>query len=188
MRHSKLLKQEVLYNRWGKKFVVDTLQMEDGVVSDWSYVTGRNGSMIVALTADKKLILVKQYRYTLKQFTYENCAGGVEVGESDTEAASREFTEETGYKFDKLVSLGRYYDLPTETDHWCHIFLATDCQYVCAPTFDNDVEKYFEMSIEVHDFMEVYNSLGTKDSLLKSTEHSFAVFLAHQYLKKTGLI
>lgn len=188
MRNAKLLKQEIIFNKWGKKFIVDTLQMEDGVIGDWAYINGNNGVMVVALTTDKKIILVRQYRYTIKQFTYENCAGGVEKGESDTEAVTREFLEETGYKVGKVVSLGSYYDLPTETTHWCHIFLATDCQFVSPPLFDKDVEKYFEISIETHDFQKVFDDLGTENSLLKSAEHSYGIMLAHRYLEKHKLL
>lgn len=188
MRQAKLLKQDVLYDKWGKKFCVDTLQMEDGVVGEWSYLKGRGGVMIVGITHDKKIILVRQYRYTIQQFTYENCAGGVEKDELEIDAATRELLEETGYQAGEMISLGRYYDLPSETNHWCQIFLATNCRFTSSPLLDTDVEKYFEMSIEVHDFLEVFNGLGTEQSAIKSAEHSFGIMLAHKYLSKNRLL
>lgn len=188
MRQAKLLKQDILYDKWGKKFCVDSLQMTDGFIGEWSYLKGRGGVMIVGITSDKKIILVRQFRYTIQQFTYENCAGGVEKDESEIDAAGREFLEESGYRAGEVISLGRYYDLPTETNHWCHIFLATNCQFISSPLLDNDVEKYFEMSIETHDFLEVYKNLGTQNSLLKSSEHSFGIVLAHKYLSENNLL
>jgi len=188
MRQAKLLKQDILYDKWGKKFVVDTLQMEDGVVGEWSYIKGREGVMVVALTPDKKIILVRQYRYTIQQFTIENCAGGVEKDEVEADAIKRELLEESGYQVGELISLGKYYDLPSETNHWCHIFLATNCQFVAPPILDADVEKYFEMSIEIHDFKEVFKNLGTDQSLIKSAEQSFGIMLAHRYLTQNNLL
>lgn len=188
MKQAKLLNQQVLYDKWGKTFCVDTLQMPDGVTFDWAYTKGRGGVIIVALDTDKNIILVRQFRYTIQEFTYENCAGGIEEKEMDINTASRELLEETGYRSEKLISLGTYYDLPSETNHWCHIFLALDCQYVSQPILDKDIEKYFEMSIEIKNFLEVYNSLGTDTSLVRSSEHSFSIFLAHRYLTVHQLI
>lgn len=188
MRQAKLLKQDVLYNKWGKQFCVDTLQMGDGVVGEWSYIKGRGGVMVVAITTDKKIVLVRQFRYTIQQFTYENCAGGVEKDETEADAVKRELLEESGYQVGEIVSLGKYYDLPSETNHWCHIYLATNCQFISTPVLDSDVEKYFEMSIESHDFLEVFKNIGTDKSLLKSAEHSYGVMLAHRYLTENNLL
>lgn len=188
MRQAKLLKQEVLYSKWGKKFCVDTLEMPDGHQLDWAYTKqNQGGTTVIALDTDKNIILVRQFRYTIQEFTYENCAGGIEDHELPSDAAKRELLEETGYATDKLISLGKYFDLPSETNHWCHMFLALDCQFVSKPVLD-DTEKYFELSVEVFPFVNIYNSLGTGKSLIKSSEHSFGIFLAHKYLTNNHLI
>jgi len=181
MRQAKLLGQKILFNKWGKKFCTDTLKMQDGAIIDWSYISGKEGAMIIALDTEKNIILVRQYRYTIKDFTYENCAGGIEEGESKLVTAKRELLEETGYKSENIIPLGNYYDLPNETNHWCHMFLALDCQLVSKPVLD-DTEKYSEMSVKILPFMDVYNSLGTDKSFIKSSEHSFGIFLARKFL------
>jgi ADP-ribose pyrophosphatase len=187
MRNSKLISRKILFDKYGKKFIVDNLEMPDGKKDSWAYVSSPLGVIIVALDKDKNLILVHQYRYTQKDFTYENPAGGADLNENFLETAKRELLEETGYKSNNYIDLGQYYDLSSETDHHCQFFLATDCEYISPPAF-TDIEKYSEMSIEIISFPKIYNSLGKTDSLIKSSEHIAAIFLSHRYLTDNKLI
>lgn len=54
--------------------------------------------MICAVSGDK-LVLEKQYRFTIDDYIYELPAGLIEKGESLESAAKREFFEETGMTF-----------------------------------------------------------------------------------------
>ena len=54
--------------------------------------------MICAVAGDK-LVLEKQYRFTIDDYIYELPAGLIEKGETLEGAAKREFFEETGMKF-----------------------------------------------------------------------------------------
>jgi len=182
MRNSKLIFREVLFDKYGKKFIVDNLEMSDGKKDFWAYVSSPFGSIIVALDNDKNLILVKQYRYTLKDFSYENPAGAVDENEDYLDTAKRELFEETGYQSENFIDLGNYHALTNQTDHHCQIYLATDCKFISTPTLDSYIEKYAEMTCELHPFMEIYNSLGKADSLIKDSEQIAATFLAHRYL------
>lgn len=188
MRNSKLISREILFDKYGKKFIVDNLEMPDGKKDFWAYVSGPAGSIIVALDKDKNLILVKQYRYTLKDFSYENPAGAADKNETFLDAAKRELLEETGYKSEKYIDLGNYYSLTNETDHHCQIFLALDCQFISTPLLDSYIEKYAELTSELHPFMEIYSSLGRPDSLIKDTGQVAATFLAHRYLSDHNLL
>ena len=49
-----------------------------------------------------KVVLIRQYRYTIGDYVYEFPAGLVERGEDYREAAVREMHEETGLKFTPL--------------------------------------------------------------------------------------
>lgn len=69
--------------------------------------TGRNepdGVIIYSIYGEKrdKIVLVRQYRYTLGGYVYEFPAGLVEPGEDFHEGAVREMYEETGLKFEPL--------------------------------------------------------------------------------------
>ncbi len=188
MRLAKLIKKEILFDKYGKKFIVDYLKQFDGQDDFWAYLSSPPGSIIVALDKDKNLILVRQYRYTQKDFTYENPAGAKDNNETFLDTAQRELFEETGYQSEKFISLGNYHDLPNETDHHCEIFLALNCRFIEKPSLDPFSEIYCELSVEVHPFKKIFESLGKKTSLITSSEHTAAIFLAHRYLLEQNLL
>ena len=57
-----------------------------------------DGVMILPLTEDGEIIVLKQYRPVIDDYLYELPAGIVDPGESIKEAARRELFEETGLK------------------------------------------------------------------------------------------
>jgi ADP-ribose pyrophosphatase len=79
----------------------------------WEFAERTNpggGVLIVALTAQGKLLLVEQWREALRRKTIELPAGlvGDEAShpeETAVEAAARELTEETGYRADRVEFL-----------------------------------------------------------------------------------
>ena len=79
----------------------------------WEYAQRKNASgivAIVAVTADKKIILVEQYRVPVQAAVIEFPAGlsGDIAGEEDETletAAIRELEEETGYKAQRMEKL-----------------------------------------------------------------------------------
>lgn len=64
---------------------------------------------ILAITKNKKILLVKQYRPAIEKFTLEIPGGLIDGKERHSRAAKRELTEETGYIAKKLVYLGSFY-------------------------------------------------------------------------------
>jgi ADP-ribose pyrophosphatase len=70
------------------------------VVKPDDYVT------ILAVTYDNQILLVRQYRPVVEDYTLELPSGHVEGGESPAEAARRELLEETGYKASDVELLG----------------------------------------------------------------------------------
>jgi ADP-ribose pyrophosphatase len=62
--------------------------------------------IVLALTEDGRVPLVRQYRPALERETVELPSGHVEPGESPADAARRELLEETGYAARRLELLG----------------------------------------------------------------------------------
>ncbi len=55
-----------------------------------------------------RVVLVRQYRYTLDDYIYEFPAGLVDEGEDYHAAAIRELKEETGLHLDPITSAGDF--------------------------------------------------------------------------------
>lgn len=61
-----------------------------------------DSSAVVALTGQKQLILVRQFRPALNRWSLEFPAGSISHGETAEKAAHRELLEETGYRCESL--------------------------------------------------------------------------------------
>jgi len=69
-------------------------------------IESSDGVLILALTNDGNIILVRQFRHAIQSATLEFPAGSIEGGETPEEAAARELLEETGYRAGSLRLLG----------------------------------------------------------------------------------
>lgn len=85
----------------------DHLELPDGREVVYDYIDHRAGACVLPVTADGKLILVKQYRNSIDDITYEVPAGLIDAGESPAAAAARELEEETGYVSGRLEYITR---------------------------------------------------------------------------------
>lgn len=97
---------------WQGKFITAKRQ------GRWEYVARARGiraAVIVAIDDDGHLLLVEQYRVPLGRRCLELPAGLIGDGgddEADEIAAARELEEETGYRAERIESLGEFFSSP----------------------------------------------------------------------------
>ena len=94
----------------GKVFEVrrDRVVEPGGVEATRDVVTHNGSVVLVPVFRDGSILLVRQYRYSVRRFLWELVAGRVEPGEASGRAARRELLEETGYtarRFRKLMDV-----------------------------------------------------------------------------------
>ncbi len=90
----------------------DKVLLENGEIGNREYVTHPGGVCIGALTKDKELLFVKQFRYPYGKVVMELPAGKLDREEKPLEAAKREQREETGTISSKYIFLGEIYPTP----------------------------------------------------------------------------
>lgn len=83
----------------------------------WEYVSRARGirAAVILAAEDGHVLLVEQYRVPLGKVCIELPAGLIgdeTAGEDSLIAAGRELEEETGYRADKVESLGEFYSSP----------------------------------------------------------------------------
>lgn len=75
---------------------------------------------VVALTSDHHLVLVRQFRFGVDDFSVEIPGGVMDLGEEPVAAGLRELREETGYVGKNARIIGRVHSNPAILSNACH--------------------------------------------------------------------
>ena len=108
------------------RFRVDTVVLPDGSRSTREVIGTPGAVVIVPLTDDGQVRMVRQYRSAIGEYLLELPAGTLEPNESPEQAAPRELAEETGDRAARWRRLAGFYTVPGICDEYLHLFLATD--------------------------------------------------------------
>jgi len=91
---------------------------------------------VIALTKDKEVVLIEQYRQGAEEIILEIPGGMIDTGEDPEAAARRELLEETGYDSNEFICLGKSRPNPAINNNWMHHYLALDCEKTRETAFD----------------------------------------------------
>ncbi len=107
-------------------FYTDYMQMPDGKVVKWDFISHRKGAAaVVPVMDDGKILMVHQFRNALDRMTIEIPAGARDNTMEDTKVcAARELEEETGYRSDQLEFLISLRPTVAYDDEFIDIYVA----------------------------------------------------------------
>lgn len=91
---------------------------------------------VVALTPERELVVVTQYRFGVEAVTLEIPGGMVDPGEEHGVAARRELAEETGYTAESWRYLGSVEPNPAVQNNRLHTWLAEGARPTAAQALD----------------------------------------------------
>lgn len=86
-----------------------------------------NAVLVLPITTEKEIILIKQFRPSLNKKTLEFPSGNIEKNEKPLQAAKRELFEETGYKSKKWFFLNKGVLRLERESSKNYYFIALDC-------------------------------------------------------------
>ncbi len=130
---------------------------------------------VVALTPGHHLVLVRQFRYGINDFSLEIPGGIIDAGEDPVAAGVRELREESGYVGTTARLLGSVHPNPAMQSNRCHLVLV---EQAC-PLADLEWDPDEEFEIMTKPVEEIY-SLASRggithamvlDALLLFTPH-----------------
>lgn len=127
----RLVDRQVLPGGTYLTFVRDTVVTEDGRQHSRDLVLHPGAVAVVALLADRRMLLVRQYRHPATEILLEVPAGTLDIlddgsVEEPLPAVKRELFEETGYRAATWRHLADFYTAPGFASEFMHLYLATD--------------------------------------------------------------
>ncbi|MCX8189011.1 MAG: NUDIX hydrolase [Nitrososphaeria archaeon] len=104
--------------------IVDTI-LPNGKFVKKEIVEHPGAVVILPILENDKVILLRQFRPSVKNWVYELPAGTLDKeGEDPKECALRELEEETGYRAEKVEALFKIYPSPGYCTEIIHVYVA----------------------------------------------------------------
>jgi len=105
----------------------DDLVWPDGTTGSYAVVELNPVVIVVPVTTDGQVVLIRQYRYTVDDWVWEVPAGGSHDFEGDdlTDLVRRELREEIGGEAKEVTHLGVYHPAVGKLNVDVHLYLAT---------------------------------------------------------------
>lgn len=102
------------------RVIEEEIEFSDGSREFWEYAEqkGRGGVRILAVTSKNDLLFVREYRAAARKYVVRVPTGAIADEESPKKAALRELEEETGFRAENIVQIGKtsttssYYKTP----------------------------------------------------------------------------
>ena len=120
------LKTETIYQARVFRLCRETVSLPNGVTTTLDVIRHPGSSAIVPLLSDDQVVMIKQYRHSLRKYLWEIPAGTLNPGEDFLQCARRELKEEAGYQADHFEKLTEILPAPGYSDEVIEIFLASD--------------------------------------------------------------
>lgn len=105
MSQYKRLNRDLVHKGRIIDYYSDTIEIDGGKITTFDFINHKGASAIIPIDQNGNILMVRQYRNAVDQYTLEIPAGGLNHGEDNLTCAIRECEEETGYKAGEVFHL-----------------------------------------------------------------------------------
>ena len=142
---AELLARTTIYKGRILQLEVDVVKLPTGHTVDMEIVRHPGSVVLLPIPEPGKIILIRQYRYTIDRWIWELPAGSLKPGEDPDKAAARECEEEIGLAPGKVIRLRGYYPTPGFCDEEMIFYRCEDlgppaADSTAKPDDDEDIE------------------------------------------------
>jgi ADP-ribose pyrophosphatase len=147
----RVVDSRVLHRGRYLEFRVDTIERADGSRGTRDVVGHPGAVAVLALDAEGRVLLVRQWRVPARRAMLEIPAGTLDIHAGATEdpegAARRELEEETGHRATAWRRLSTFWTAPGFASEVMHLYLATGLADVTGPDrLSPDEDEHLELS------------------------------------------
>ena len=93
----------------------DEVRLPNGKISNREWIKHPGAAVVIPYLGNGQILLIKQFRYPVRQIMLELPAGKIDAGENPDQTIRRELAEETGYSAQKLTKLSLIHTLRVAT-------------------------------------------------------------------------
>ncbi len=133
------IQQSKTIHRWKRiALVEEQVRLPTGQCITHTTIIHPGAAVILPLSRNGDIVMINQYRPSLKKWLLELPAGTIEPGETPEQCAMRELEEETGYRAARFTSLGQVTPLAGFCDEIQHLFVGHDLELCNERQCDDD--------------------------------------------------
>lgn len=121
----KTLKTRVAWSSRWYSIRQDAIQLPDGSLGEYNVIEIDDSVWVVPVTDSGDIVLIHNYRYPIKSWSWELPAGHIEPGQTAEDAARMELLQEAGGTAAKIKRLLHVSTLNGIGNHYGYFFLAT---------------------------------------------------------------
>ena len=154
----------------------DTVRLPSGKESTREVVEHPGAVAVVAITSEKEMVLIRQFRKPTNEVLLEVPAGVPNKGEAGEDCARRELEEETGYHAKKVKKVWEGYASPGYSDELIRFYLAQDMTLLAQKTEEDEA-----IEVDVVDIELCVDML--KNGKIRDNKTMIGVMIADMYLR-----
>ena len=157
----------------------DRVALPDGKVISYTFMQHPGAALVIPITTEGKVVLMRSYRYPVDEWCWGLPGGGLgdKDGSSPEDVARAELGEELGASAAELQYLGAYFLATGVAELRVHYFLATEVELDLAT--QREATEVID-GVEVCSVEEAIEKISQGE--INEVESAFGIMLASQFL------
>jgi ADP-ribose pyrophosphatase len=162
----------------------DRIRVEGHGETSYAYLERADAIIVVPVTIDGRIVLLRQYRYPVDEWCWEVPAGGShDTGDAPLEEVVRkEMKEEIGATCATLEYINFFYSSNSMSDEKCHVYLALGVELKQKP--DSEATE----SLEMHPMPAAEAIKLARGGRVKTAPCALSLLLCEDALRRHGYL
>ncbi|WP_260260594.1 NUDIX hydrolase [Vibrio intestinalis] len=159
--------QKTVLHKWKRiALVEETVELPNGSNIVHTTIAHPGAAVILPIDEQGRVVLINQFRPSLKKWLIELPAGTLEDNEPIAECAARELEEETGYSAQQIIPMGQVTPLAGFCDEIQYLFVAKGlnktARYQCD---DDEIIEVIHLSVDELEQMIINGEISDAKSI-----------------------